>query len=203
MDLNENIKIAAEMYEGSTNVSSKIAFIDGAKSQQAKEYWFAEFKREEASRSVGAFVEHFGPSPIESVHCQGFFDGIHKDLEKEFGEQAGVGIVGHGPRVVFCGSGRINGEFHLQEMMLKAKERGISIVGVGDGLPEALKGLSEVYEFTRRPEIVMPAPNFKDEDFKLTSYASEYFPPKEVKPYDRKHFPQRMNNPKVKKRNKR
>lgn len=48
MDLNENIRIAAEQYELLTSIrSEKVAFINGAKSQAAKDYWYNEFKREQ------------------------------------------------------------------------------------------------------------------------------------------------------------
>lgn len=50
MDLNENIRIAAEVYDHNIKLNDmkvdKI-FIDGAKSQAAKDYWYNEFKREQ------------------------------------------------------------------------------------------------------------------------------------------------------------
>ena len=55
MDLEENIKISADVYESKhlqTDYTSKdisVSFHDGAKSQAAKEYWYNEFKAEQVN----------------------------------------------------------------------------------------------------------------------------------------------------------
>lgn len=199
IDLNENIRIAAEAYWINEKIEENIdgvksGFIDGALSQQAKEYWFAEFQSE--SRIMQPFERE------DEV--------IRQSLRR-------IGVVGHGAMVFGCDTHRSGKTQSLRGVIQGIEEEGVKVVVVGFGestgelvrksgidLPTSLKGSSEIHEFIRRPEIVMRAPDvFKDEEIILTSNTSQYFPPKEVKSWDRKHFPQRMNNPKAKKRNKR
>lgn len=192
MDLNENIRIASEqVFKETTTYHEAQAFREGALSQQAKEYWFEEFKRE---------------CVVTDEQASDFIESHRRR----------IGIIGHDPMIFGCDTRRSGKTQSLREIIQGIEEEGVKVVVCGGGesieelvreagvnLPEIFKEVSEIREFVRRPEIIMPIRNLQDEDFTLTSCTSRYIPPKEVKPYDRKAFPNKMNNYKSKKRNKR
>lgn len=191
MDLNENIRIAAEVIANKNgNQSCKglvqtqfdnglyEGFIQGAKSQQAKEYWFAEFKREEVSELT----------PQEKI---GFT--CHDSR---------IGIVGYG-RSLGCALqvDRYRKTELLRETIQSAKEQGVQVVVIGGFNTRSIQDIPQEIEairtqFDREPE-VFKIYNYKMIDREIPLSIQE------PKAWDRKTLPNKMNNYKSKKRNKR
>lgn len=82
MDLNENIRIAAEVYDHNIKLNDmkvdKI-FIDGAKSQAAKDYWYNEFKREQMAMrdkvsEIPSDLLNQPMKPHEAIHGKSIFE---------------------------------------------------------------------------------------------------------------------------------
>lgn len=94
MDLNENIRIAAEQYntkEGFCTGDNANSFIEGALSQQAKAYWYNEFKLQKESDDWNSKLESGNYTTFQKendrrvtivIHDINKVDGISDEIER-------------------------------------------------------------------------------------------------------------------------
>jgi len=180
-DLNENIKIGAKLFYRDMTFagiedSIIVSFETGAKSQQAKEYWYNRFKQDYFASDQNA-----------------------NDL---IDNHRAIGIIGHNPKVILCSSGRIDGKSQLFEAIGKAHKEGIEVVVINS--PNYRPPL-EVPDFNNEIKEMEIQSNRRPEIFELHNYdmVGECRIVEEPKSYDRKSMPGKMNTYKSKRRNKR
>lgn len=92
MNLEENIRIAAEVYATSktelgslTEASKYNSFIDGAKSQAAKDYWYNEFKRQKIQYDSGQdqSLRNQPLKPSECFHGKSTLEANYATVQKD------------------------------------------------------------------------------------------------------------------------